>query len=46
MAFLRRVVNGAGILEREYATARGGMDIYLRYGSVIMGIELSDYSRG
>lgn len=40
MAFLHRVVNGAGILEREYATGIGRMDLYLRYGSVIMGMEL------
>ncbi|MFN5514536.1 MAG: ATP-binding protein, partial [Cyanobacteriota bacterium] len=40
MAFLHRVVNGAGSLEREYATGIGRMDICLRYGAVVMGIEL------
>jgi len=40
MAFLHRVVNGAGILEREYATGIGRMDLYLRYGSFVMGMEL------
>jgi hypothetical protein len=40
MAFLHRVVNGGGTLEREYAIGSGRMDICLRYGKVVMGIEL------
>ncbi|OHY32854.1 polyketide biosynthesis operon protein CyrO [Cylindrospermopsis raciborskii CS-508] len=40
MAFLHRVVNGGGTLEREYAVGSGRMDICLRYGKVVMGIEL------
>ena len=40
MAFLHRVVNGGGSLEREYAIGSGRMDICLRYGQVTMGLEL------
>jgi hypothetical protein len=40
MAFLHRVVNGGGTLEREYAIGRDRMDLCLRYGSVTLGIEL------
>jgi hypothetical protein len=40
MAFLHRVVNGGGILEREYAIGRDRMDLCLRYGTVTLGIEL------
>jgi hypothetical protein len=40
MAFLHRVVNGGGSLEREYAIGRDRMDLYLRYGQVTLGIEL------
>ncbi|TYQ27269.1 AAA family ATPase [Pseudanabaena sp. UWO310] len=40
MAFLHRVVNGAGTLEREYAIGSGRMDICLRYGKVTLGMEL------
>jgi hypothetical protein len=40
MAFLHRVVNGGGTLEREYAIGSDRMDLYLRYGSVRLGIEL------
>ncbi len=40
MAFLHRVVNGGGTLEREYAIGRDRMDLCLRYGDVILGIEL------
>ncbi|MBA4450342.1 ATP-binding protein, partial [Cylindrospermopsis raciborskii CS-506_D] len=35
MAFLHRVVNGGGTLEREYAIGSGRMDICLRYGKVV-----------
>jgi hypothetical protein len=40
MAFLHRVVNGHGSLEREYAIGRDRMDLCLRYGQVTLGIEL------
>ncbi len=40
MAFLQRVANGGGILEREYAIGTERMDLYLRYGDVRLGIEL------
>jgi hypothetical protein len=39
MAFLYRVVNGGGTLEREYAMGRDRMDLCLRYGQVTLGIE-------
>lgn len=40
MAFLHRVANGGGTLEREYAIGRDRMDLCLRYGQVTLGIEL------
>ena len=40
MAFLHRVVNGCGTLEREYAIGRDRMDLCLRYGEVTLAIEL------
>ncbi len=40
MAFLHRVVNGDGTLEREYAIGAGRMDLCLRYGAVTLGMEL------
>jgi len=40
MAFLHRVVNGGGTLEREYAIGTDRMDLYLRFGAVRLGIEL------
>ncbi len=40
MAFLHRVVNGGGTLEREYAIGRDRMDLCLRYKNVTLGIEL------
>jgi hypothetical protein len=40
MAFLHRVVNGGGTLEREYAIGRDRMDLCLRYGKVTLGIEI------
>jgi hypothetical protein len=40
MAFLSRVANGGGTLEREYAIGRDRMDLCLRYGNVVLGIEL------
>jgi hypothetical protein len=40
MAFLHRVTNGGGSLEREYAIGSGRMDLCLRYGALTLGIEL------
>jgi hypothetical protein len=40
MAFLHRVVNGGGSLDREYAIGNDRMDICLRYGKVTLGMEL------
>ncbi|MCF7977785.1 MAG: AAA-like domain-containing protein [Chromatiaceae bacterium] len=40
MAFLHRVINGGGTLEREYAIGSGRMDLCLRYGALTLGIEL------
>jgi hypothetical protein len=40
MAFLHRVINGGGSLEREYAIGRGRMDLCLKYKSVTLGIEI------
>jgi hypothetical protein len=40
MAFLHRVVNGGGTLEREYAVGSDRMDLCLRYRKVTLGIEL------
>jgi hypothetical protein len=40
MAYLQRVANGGGILEREYAIGTDRMDLYLRYGQARLGIEL------
>jgi hypothetical protein len=40
MAFLHRVVNGGGTLDREYAIGSDRMDICLRYGKVTLGMEL------
>jgi len=46
MAFLHRVVNGGGRLEREYAIGSGRMDLCLRYGEVTLGIELKVWRDG
>ncbi|MCF8017613.1 MAG: hypothetical protein K9L65_18335 [Chromatiaceae bacterium] len=46
MAFLQRVVNGGGSLEREYAIGRGRMDLCLRYGRLNLGMELKVWRPG
>jgi type II secretory pathway predicted ATPase ExeA len=43
MAFLHRVVNGGGTLEREYAIGRDRMDLCLKFGSITLGIELKTW---
>ena len=40
MAFLHRVANAGGTLEREYAIGRGRMDLCLRYGDQTVALEL------
>jgi len=46
MAFLHRVVNGGGTLEREYAIGSDRMDLCLRYGKVTLGMELKVWREG
>jgi type II secretory pathway predicted ATPase ExeA len=46
MAFLDRVVNGGGTLEREYAIGRGRMDLCLRYGPDVLAIEIKVWRDG
>lgn len=46
MAFLQRVVNGEGSLEREYAIGRGRMDLRLTYRQCVLGIELKVWRPG
>ena len=46
MAFLHRVVNGGGSLEREYAIGTRRMDVCLRYGDVTMEMELKVWRDG
>ena len=46
MAFLHRVVNGGGSIEREYAIGRGRMDLCLRMGEVTLAMELKVWRDG
>lgn len=46
MAFLHRVINGGGTLERAYAIGMGRMDLCLRYGAVTLGMELKVWRDG
>jgi DNA polymerase III delta prime subunit len=46
MAFLHRVVNGGGSLEREYAIGSRRMDLCLRHGDLVLGIELKVWRDG
>ncbi|MCK6590812.1 MAG: ATP-binding protein [Polyangiaceae bacterium] len=46
MAFLHRVVNGGGSIEREYAIGRGRMDLCVRHGSTTLAIELKVWRDG
>jgi hypothetical protein len=32
MAFLQRIINGGGMVDREYAAGRGRMDLLIRFG--------------
>ena len=40
MAYLQRVVNGAGRIEREYAAGSGRMDLLVLHGDLRMAIEV------
>jgi AAA-like domain len=46
MAFLHRVVNGGGTIEREYAIGTQRMDLCLRYRSVTVAMELKVWRDG
>jgi hypothetical protein len=46
MAFLHRVVNGGGTLNREYAIGTDRMDLCLEYGEVTIAIELKVWREG
>jgi hypothetical protein len=46
MAFLHRVINGGGFIEREYAIGRGRMDLCLRVGGVTLAMELKVWRDG
>ena len=39
-AFLQRVVNGGGRVQREFATGRGAMDLLVAYGPDRFGVEI------
>ncbi len=43
MAFLHRVVNAGGTIEREYAIGKRSMDICVRYGDVTLAIEVKTW---
>lgn len=46
MAYLHRVVNGEGSLDREYAIGMGRMDLSLHYRELTMGMELKVWRNG
>lgn len=46
MAFLHRVANAGGTLEREYAIGSGRMDLLLRYKEARLAIELKTWRPG
>ena len=46
MAFLHRVVNGNGTIEREYAIGSWRMDLLVRYGEVRLALELKVWRDG
>jgi hypothetical protein len=46
MAFLHRVVNAGGTIEREYAIGTGRMDLCVRYGAVSLAMELKVWREG
>jgi hypothetical protein len=46
MAFLHRVANGGGTLDREYAIGSDRMDLCLRYGEMTLALELKVWRAG
>ncbi len=46
MAFLHRVVNAGGIIDREYAIGKGRMDLCLRYAGAVLAIALKVWRNG
>ncbi|MCI5140307.1 MAG: ATP-binding protein [Candidatus Electrothrix sp. ATG1] len=40
MAFLQRIINGGGTVDREYAAGRGRMDLLIRFGGGINLVEI------
>ena len=46
MAFMQRVVNGGGRIEREYATGRGRMDLAVEYKGVWNIVEIKLLRKG
>ncbi|MBI3958840.1 MAG: AAA-like domain-containing protein [Chloroflexi bacterium] len=46
MAFLHRVMNGNGTIEREYAIGSRRMDLLVRYGPVRLALELKVWRDG
>jgi hypothetical protein len=46
MAFLQRVVNGGGNIEREYAIGSGRMDLLVRHRGRLLAIELKVWHDG
>jgi hypothetical protein len=46
MAFLHRVVNGHGTIQREYAVGSGRMDLLVRHGPDVMAMELKVWRDG
>ncbi|NOT59378.1 MAG: ATP-binding protein [Acidobacteria bacterium] len=46
LAFLHRVANGGGRIEREYAIGTRRMDVCLRYGKFTLGMELKVWRDG
>lgn len=46
MAFLQRVTNGDGTIEREYAVGRGRMDLCVRYAGETLALELKVWRDG
>jgi hypothetical protein len=46
MSFLDRVANGGGVVEREYATGSGRLDVWLRYGAVTLAVEIKVWAPG
>ncbi len=46
MAFLHRVVNGHGVLHREFAIGTDKLDLFLQYGEVEIAIELKVWRQG